>query len=168
MSPAAFDADDAALLLRNLAAARRVAVRLGEARDALAPMVPLTPDRMTALGEQESLLVDAFLLRFGTPAAMVGEALTRGVLLASDESLLGTSNRDRRLRLEKLNVVRPGLDLGSVAEARNRLAHAYPDDPARQARDLNEAHALAADLLAALDDIAAYAAARLPPAAGTG
>lgn len=163
MSEAArFGPDDAALLRRNLASARKVAARLAEARDALAPSVPITPERMAAPDAGASLLVDAFLLRFGTLAAMVGETLTRGVLLASDENLLGTSNRDRRLRLEKLNVVRPGLDLGKVAEARNRLAHAYPDDPARQARDLNEVHARA-DLLAALDDIEAYVTARLPP-----
>jgi hypothetical protein len=49
-----------------------------------------------------------------------------------------------------------------VAAIRNRIAHFYPDDPDRQARNLNEAYATAPELLAAYESVRRYLERRLP------
>jgi uncharacterized protein YutE (UPF0331/DUF86 family) len=49
----------------------------------------------------------------------------------------------------------------TLVAIRNRLAHNYPDDPDRQARNLNEAFAAVPDLLAAYAAIRQYLQRRL-------
>ena len=45
---------------------------------------------------------------------------------------------------------------------RNRIAHLYPDDPERQAANLNAAYEAVPDLLAAYQHIRGYFERRLP------
>jgi hypothetical protein len=52
----------------------------------------------------------------------------------------------------------------TIVAIRNRIAHVYPDDPDRQARNLNEAYATVPDLLAAGESVRRYLERRLPAA----
>ena len=51
--------------------------------------------------------------------------------------------------MERLGALPSAATFRSLVAMRNRLTHTYPDEPERQARNLNEAFASVSDLLAA-------------------
>jgi hypothetical protein len=67
--------------------------------------------------------VDSLLMQFSNLVALVQDQLIRGVLLVVEEPLEGRSRLDQRLAAEKLGALPPGLDVPSMINARNRIAH---------------------------------------------
>jgi hypothetical protein len=59
--------------------------------------------------------------------------------------------------MEKLGALKPELNFGTLAELRNRFAHRYPDDSAKQAEILNEVVVRSNDLLECYDTALTYA-----------
>jgi uncharacterized protein with HEPN domain len=47
------------------------------------------------------------------------------------------SRKDQRVLMEKLGALPPSLDFARIAELRNKIAHHYPDENAKQAEILN-------------------------------
>jgi hypothetical protein len=135
------------LLMETFSAANKVAHRLAWSRDRVACLLPLGAARIDSLSDEDEERLDAFLLRFNSLTAMVQDHITRAILLSEEEDLKGRSKKDQRLLMEKLGALKPELNFGSLAELRNRIAHHYPDDNAKQAEILNEVYHRSRDLL---------------------
>lgn len=63
--------------------------------------------------------------------------------------------------MEKLGALKPELNFGTLAELRNRIAHHYPDDSARQAQIINEIFSRSDDLLEGYNTALTYADLRI-------
>lgn len=98
---------------------------------------------------------------FGSLTAMVQDHITRAILLSEEEDLKGRSKKDQRLLMEKLGALKPELNFGTLAELRNRIAHHYPDDNAKQAEILNEVFSRSRDLLEGYNMALTYAGRKL-------
>lgn len=145
------------LLAEHLTSANRIAQRLAWSAARIAPLTPLDAARIERLDDEDIERLDAFLYRFNSLTAIIQDHVTRSLLRVEEEDLSERSRKDQRLLLEKLGALKPSLGFGSIAELRNRLSHAYPDDAAKQADILNQASARASDLLRIHDDVLEYA-----------
>jgi hypothetical protein len=132
-------------------------------QDALAEWKAVAPATIEAVETDRHLrqLTDQLLFRFIKLQDVIGERLVPATLARLAEPYENWPMRDRLDRLERLGYVDVEQWL-RWREARNRLAHEYPDAPALRF----------AQLLAAIDAaralVAAYGAwsARLPAAGG--
>ena len=64
--------------------------------------------------------------------------------------------------MERLGALPSAGTFRTLVAIPNRIAHVYPDDPERQARNLNEAYAAVGDLQSAQDAVCRYLERRLP------
>ena len=80
--------------------------------------------------------------------------------LLEQEALAGRSRRDLTNLMERFGVVSSARRFAAIAELRNKLAHDYPNDPAKQAERLNDAYGAAPDLLRILDAIRGHVTAK--------
>lgn len=155
-------------LLDALAVTARLAARLRDVLDQLAPYLPLDAERVEAVETANSLPTDAFLKRFENLVNHPQDQLWRRVAVEQGfRNPADMSRRDLADLMEKLGLLASADDFTDVIRTRNRLSHLYPADPARQATRLNQAHEQSAVLLAAADAAAAWAARRFsspPPA----
>lgn len=148
------------LLKANLEGANKVAKRLIASLARVAKLMPLDATKIDAFGEDDEERLDAFIFRFNSLTAMVQDHITRGILLCEEEDAHG-SKRDQRHLMEKLGALKPELNFGTLAELRNRIAHHYPDDSAKQAEIVNEIHSRSRDLLDGYNTALIYAGARI-------
>ena len=148
------------LLKVNLEGANKVAKRLIASLARVTALMPLDAIKIDALGADDEERLDAFIFRFNSLTAMVQDHITRGILLCEEEDALG-SKRDQRHLMEKLGALKPELNFGTLAELRNRIAHHYPDDSAKQAEIVNEIYGRSRDLLDGYNTALAYAAAKI-------
>jgi hypothetical protein len=150
------------LLAQNVAAAAAVALRLAETRDDLGPRFPLDADAIERLGRLERREIDGLLEQVENLQDILGGRVFRGVLLAGGEDVAGLTPRDMANRMETLGVVADAAQWRRLNDLRNRLAHEYPLDRARQTLLVNDAFAAIAPLLETLARVEAYVRARLP------
>lgn len=73
------------------------------------------------------------------------------------------SRRDTADYMEKLSVIADSDAFFDALRVRNRLSHVYPDEPAKQADQLNAAWSSAEVVLAAAATAEAWAARRFSP-----
>jgi hypothetical protein len=125
------------LLKQNLAGANKIAKRLAVSLRRVADMMPLDAKKIDGFGGDGEERLDASIFRFNLLTALVQDHITRGILLCEEEDASG-SKRDQRHLMEKFGALKPGLNFGTLAELRNRIAHHYPDDNAKQAEIVNE------------------------------
>lgn len=147
-----------------LAVTKRLADKLRDVLDELAPYLPFDADRVEAVESANSLLTDAFLKRFENLVNHLQDQLWRQAAVEQgfrDPALM--SRRDLADLMEKFGLLDSADAFAEVVKTRNRLSHMYPNDPARQATRLNQACKQSAVLLAAADAAQAWAARRLSP-----
>jgi hypothetical protein len=145
------------LLRENLIATEKVPKRLLWSRTRVEHLIPLDAKKVIGLSEEDEEHLDALLFRFNSLAAMVQDHITRAILLSEEEDLKERSKKDQRLLMEKLGALKPELEFGTLAELRNRIAHHYPDDNAKQAEILNEVFNRSLDLLDGFNTALTYA-----------
>lgn len=148
-------------LARAILRASSIAASLQRSLTRLAPLFPVTAERLAGLAEPEQEAMDAFLKRFENLVNHLQDQVFRlaiEVVRAGDTAAL--SRRDVLDGLEKVGALASADAFLDAARVRNRLAHVYPDDPERQAGQLNRAWAGAAHALDALHAIRAWAASR--------
>lgn len=148
------------LLKANLAGANKVARRLAVSLCRVTKLIPLDAKKIDAFDEDDEERVDAFIFRFNSLTAMLQDHITRGILLCEEEDASG-SKRDQRHLMEKLGALKPELNFGTLAELRNRIAHHYPDDNAKQAEIINEIFSRSRDLLEGYNVALRYADAKI-------
>jgi len=145
------------LLPENLEGAHRTAARLGRSLGKVTARSPFTAQMVAGLDPDQQDTVDAFLKRFEQLADLVGLALFKGLAILEQEDVAHLSRRDLADLMEKLGIIPSAEDWSRVAVLRTRLAHGYPNDPARQASRMQETVDLTPTALAVFDSLAAYA-----------
>lgn len=123
----------------------------------LAPHIPLTADTLIARSWELELRTDSLLLQYTNMVAIVQDGMIRSILLAEAEPVARLSRLDQRHTIEKLGALPDGLALDRAANARNSIAHQYPDDAAYQAGMVNEVAEMTPTVIAAFDGLAEYA-----------
>jgi hypothetical protein len=145
------------ILTENLTAGAKVAKRLLWSCERVAHLLPLDAKKVDLLTDEQEESFDALLLRFNSLTAMVQDHITRGILTLEEEDVSKKSQRDRRVLMERLGALKPELHFGTLAELRNRIAHFYPDESAKQAEILNEVHGRSKDLIEGYNEALRYA-----------
>jgi hypothetical protein len=149
-----------ALLRRGLQATERCAVRLERSVARLQALFPLDPTRLQNLTPQNQDDIDAFLNRFEQLVISLQDQVFAGLAILEGENLHELSRRDVTELMERLGAIPSAKEFRNLVNIRNRLAHLYPEDPARHAGNLNEAFDASPGLLAVARQIALLAASR--------
>ncbi len=152
--------EDAALTRQALRAAEGCAQRLSRSQRKLAPHFPLSPPTVSALAPEVEDDLDAFLKRYEQLVNTIQDDLLKMVALAGDKDIRGLARREVAELMDRLGAL-PSAPTFRVLVA-IRIAHIYPDDPERQAGNLNAAYHAVPDLLAAHASVRRYLEDRLP------
>jgi hypothetical protein len=155
--------DEAELLRESLRAAVGIAARLRRSLDELRPIMPLTPERLERLDEAGEKALDAFMKRYEQLVTTLQDQVFEAVVAVTGGPPAGgklASRRDYAELMEKLGMIGSAARHLQMVKARNRLARVYPSQPALQVRHLNDAVALAPELLADVERAARFAEGR--------
>lgn len=158
--------DETALAGQALRAAEGCARRLARSRQILAGAFPLSAATISAPDPALEDGLDAFLKRFEQLVNSIQDELFKVVAMVGDEDLRGLSRREVSELMDRLGVLPSAATFRGLVAIRNRIAHVYPEDPDRQAQNLNEAYDAVPDLFAAWETVRRYLADRLPRSAG--
>jgi hypothetical protein len=151
-------------LPRAIALAARLAESLQRSRARLAAVFPVDGAAVARFDEAVRTEADAFLKRFENLANHMQDQVFR--LIVAGEAMRepsALSRRDAADYMEKLGVIADSDAFFDAMRVGNRLSRVYPDEPERQAGQLNAAWSAAEVVLAAAASAEAWAARRLSP-----
>jgi len=151
-------APEPVLLRLGLVAMQRRALRLGRSLARLDAFFPIEAGRLQALAPEQQDDIDAFLKRFEQLVLTLQDQVFIGLALREGEEPREMSRRDVAELMERLGAVRSAQQFRRFVAMRNRLAQLYPEDPARQAANLNAAYEAAPELLRAAEEVAGFVA----------
>ena len=154
--------EEAALARQALRSAEGCARRLARSQGKLAAQFPLSPARVTALPPDVEDDLDAFLKRYEQLVNTIQDELFKVVAIVGGEDVRGLARREVVELMDRLGALPSAASFRLLVAIRNRIAHSYPDDPERQAGNLNAAYEAVPDLLAAHEGVRRYLERRLP------
>ena len=154
--------EEAALARQALRSAEGCARRLARSQGKLAAQFPLSPARVTALPPDVEDDLDAFLKRYEQLVNTIQDELFKVVAIVGGEDVRGLARREVAELMDRLDALPAAASFRLLVAIRNRIAHSYPDDPERQAGNLNAAYEAVPDLLAAHEGVRRYLERRLP------
>jgi hypothetical protein len=149
-----------ALLRRGLVAAERCAARLRRSLDRLRALFPIDADGVQSLNPQRQDDIDAFLKRFEQLVLTLQDQLFVGLAIREGEDPRELSRRDLAELMERLGAIPSADEFRNFVGIRNRLAHLYPEEPDRQAANLNAAYEATPRLLEAATQAVRHGAQR--------
>ena len=132
--------EEAALAGEALRSAEGCARRLARSQAKLAAQFPLAPARLTALPPDVEDDLDAFLKRYEQLVNTIQDELFRVVAIVGGEDVRGLARREVAELMDRLGALPSAASFRLLVAIRNRIAHSYPDDPERQAGNLNAAY----------------------------
>ncbi len=138
--------------------------RLERSQKQLARWFPLTAATLAVLPTDAEDDIDAFLKRFEQLVNAIQDEAFKAVAVLGGEDIRGLARREITELMERLGAVPSAATFRTLITIRNRITHVYPDDPQRQARNLNEAYGSVDDVLAAHTAVHRYLERRVPPA----
>lgn len=156
------NAEEAALARQALRAAEGCARRLARSQRKLAAHFPLSPATVSALPPDLEDDLDAFLKRFEQLVNANQDELFKVVAIVGGEDVRGLARREMAELMDRLGALPSAAGFRVLVAIRNRIAHMYPDDPDRQAGNMNAAYEAVPDLLAAYEGVRRYLEQRLP------
>lgn len=136
--------------------------RLERSQKKLAQRFPLTAAMLSVLPPDAEDDIDAFLKRFEQLVNAIQDEAFKVVAVLGEEDIRQLARREIAELMERLGALPSAATFRTLVAIRNRITHVYPDDPERQASNLNEAYAAVADLLAAQVSVQRYLERRLP------
>ena len=154
--------EETALARQALRSAEGYARRLTRSQGKLAAQFPLSPARVTALPPDVEDDLDAFLKRYEQLVNTIQDELFKAVAIVGGEDVRGLARREVTELMDRLGALPAAASFRLLVATRNRIAHSYPDDPERQAGNLNAAYEAVPDLLAAHEGVRRYLDRRLP------
>lgn len=95
--------------------------------------------------------LDAFLKRFEQLVSTIQDELFKAIAVSGGEETRGLARREVAELMERLGALPSAARFRTLVAIRNRITHAYPDRPGRQANNLNEAYAAIDNLLVACE-----------------
>lgn len=107
---------------------------------------PLTGKSYINLGDEQVQDVDQFILRFSKLQDVMGSRLFPAILQYLKEPYEDRPMLDKLNRLEKLGFIQSAEQWQMIRTIRNNFAHDYPDDPDKNAAQLNLAFSSASEL----------------------
>lgn len=153
--------DETTLASQALRAAAGCARRLARSQRILALRFPLPPSAIDAIPPEVEDDLDAFLKRYEQLVTAIQDELFKAVAILGGEQIRGLARREVAELMDRLGALPSAERFRAIVAIRNRIAHIYPDDPGRQAQNLNEAYAAVPDLLVAYDCVRGYLERRL-------
>jgi hypothetical protein len=154
--------EEAALARQALRSAEGCARRLARSQGKLAAQFPLSPARVTTLPPDVEDDLDAFLKRYEQLVNAIQDELFKAVAIVGGEDVRALARREVAELMDRLGALPSAASFRLLVTIRNRIAHSYPDDPERQAGNLNAAYEAVPDLLAAHEGVRRYLERRLP------
>ena len=101
--------------------------RINTALKLLDPVFPLTEDRLNALSDEQTAVLDQFLYRFAKLQDCIGLRLIPSVYVLLENDTVVRPFIDILNRLEKLDVLTSANDWQYFRSLRNNVAHEYPE-----------------------------------------
>ncbi len=138
-----------ALLRRGLIATERCAARLRRSLDRLQALFPIDAESLPSLNPRRQDDIDAFLKRFEQLVLSLQDQVFVGLAIREGEDPGELSRRDLAELMERLRALPSADEFRNFVGIRNRLAHLYPEEPERQAANLNAAYEATPRLLEA-------------------
>ena len=115
--------------------------------------LPLTKEKIVAISEEELLLTDFLVHRFGKLQDLLGAKIIDKFLIHLDEYAENFSMIDKINKLERLEIIEHTDLWKEMRLARNHAAHEYPGHPELTVEHLNEVIRLAPKLIDILNRI---------------
>jgi uncharacterized protein YutE (UPF0331/DUF86 family) len=148
--------EEAALVDQALRAAEGCARRVRRSQRQLTVLFPLTARALQEATPEAEDDLDAFMKRFEQMVSALQDELFTAIALVGGEDTRSLSRREVTELMERLGALPSAARFRTLVAIRNRIAHVYPDQPERQASNLNEAFAAIDDLLAACERACHY------------
>lgn len=127
------------VLREHLATCDRLASRLAAVRGKIERLMPLSAERMAALGSDDDILTLAFLKTFEQFEDTLGRTLKTIAMLMQLGKSERLAPRDVALRAVALGIFEDAKPWADAVRVRNELAHEYPLRPDKQAAQINAA-----------------------------
>lgn len=127
--------------------------RINMALAKLNKMLPFTKEKIIAINEEELLLTDFLVHRFGKLQDLLGAKIIDQFLIELDEYAENLSMLDKIHKIERLGIIEYSNLWKEMRLARNHAAHEYPGHPELTVEYLHEVIRLAPKLIEILNNI---------------
>ena len=127
--------------------------RINMALAKLNKMLPFTKEKIIAINEEELLLTDFLVHRFGKLQDLLGAKIIDQFLIELDEYAENLSMLDKIHKIERLGIIEYSNLWKEMRLARNHAAHEYPGHPELTVQYLHEVIRLAPKLIEILNNI---------------
>ena len=112
-------------------------LRMNNAYEKISPSLPITPERVFNLSDDEVEHIDQFIFRFSKLQDAVGQKLFKSVLISLDEEVTNKSAIDIFNRLEQLEIIENYESWKELRDIRNDLAHEYEENENEASEKIN-------------------------------
>lgn len=129
--------------------AKRITLALIE----LKPLFPLNQEKVLNLSNQNLLWIELLISRFSKLQDFIGRKMIDEFLRMTKDYSENLTMVEKLNKLECLEIIESPDLWEQMREARNHIAHEYPDEPALTAKYLNQIFYFAPKLLQILDRI---------------
>lgn len=123
------------------------AQRIDMALEELKKLYPFTQETIKSFQQQDFLLAELLVNRFGKLQDLIGTKLIDAFFEEKGEAIQILTMIDKLNKLEKLELIEDANIWLKMREIRNNLTHEYPDNPEITAENLNRIFELAPKLL---------------------
>lgn len=127
--------------------------RIKMAIDKLSTNLPFTSSKVQSLSEQEILLTELIVSRFGKLQDLLGNKIFNSYLILHDENIDKLTMLDKLHKLEKFDIIENSDLWREMRIIRNNATHEYPDNPELAATSLNQLIEYTPKLLEILEKI---------------
>jgi uncharacterized protein with HEPN domain len=127
--------------------------RVSYALNKLQAVFPIEASQLNNLSEENFLFSELLISRFAKLQDILGAKLIDLFLLQQGETIENLTMLDKINRLEALNIIADANLWLNMREARNHVAHEYPDNPELTAKYLNQIVMLAPKLIDLFNNI---------------
>lgn len=112
-------------------------LRLNSAYKKIQPSLPISPEKVFGLDENEVEHIDQYIFRFSKLQDAIGNKLFKAVLNELGEDFVNKSAIDIFNRLEQLEIIENYETWKELRVLRNELAHDYDEDENEAAEKIN-------------------------------
>lgn len=121
--------------------------RIESSKQHLTRLFPINSKTINTLQEEDLAWLDMLINRFEKLQDLIGAKLIDIFLEEKGETIENLSVLDKINKLERLKIIENSQLWQKMREARNHIAHEYPDSPMLTARYLNQIFELTPKLL---------------------